>query len=135
MDIADCAGVVMSRMMGSQGDVDPGSEGWVTLPDGSGFSIMCYIDHDYIDYALVEVRTPFRYGDRWGTTDAGPTMVDYIFVMRHPGSGLDGSGPRRQVEWRNKPFEMFDPEHDWWEVYTEFINWCAGSLEDWHNRK
>ena len=123
-----------------QGDADPGSEGWVTLPDGSGFSIMCYIDHDYIDYSLVEVRTPFRYGDRWGTgpaSGAGPTMVDYIYVMRHPGypdsDGVHrGGGRGREVEWRNKPFDIFAPDVDWWEVYEEFIQWCRDMAETWH---
>ena len=82
--IADYAGVVMSRMMNSQGDADPGCEGWITMRDGTGLRIQCYIDHDYIDYALVEVRTPFRYREEYGTLDAGPTMVDYLYVVRHP---------------------------------------------------
>jgi len=128
--IADHMGIVMSRMAMSQGDTDPGSEGWVTLPDGSGLRIMCYIDHDWMDYALVEVRAPFRYRAEFGTAGAGPTVCDYLFVHRHPGK--DGQGPYRTVQWRGEPFELFDSGRDWWAVYREFLEWCEKSTSAWH---
>lgn len=107
---------VMTKMGRSNGDGPP-SEGWVPTSDNTGPSVVCYIDHDFIDYALVEVRRPFR-------NPKGPTIVDFLYIHRHP-DGVD-------LEWRNKPRELFDRDtEDFFAPYQDFHIWAERQAAEW----
>jgi len=120
-DMADYAGMVMTRMGVVNGDADPWGEGWIHTPDNTGLYVSCYIDRDYEDFAMVEIRT--NLSNRHPDYQPGePTMVDHLFIHRFPDPKRHGRS--RKILLRGIPHEIFE-DVDHLEPFRDFIDWMG----------
>jgi hypothetical protein len=83
--------------------------------DNSGVWVAMHMDWDYEQWYLLEVRKPYKNPD-------GPTMVDFLYVHW-------GAYDTWEVEWRNKPRNLFAQEDYILQAQHDFLLWVEGMME------